>query len=859
MNPTGKKEEPFLKKTKGILNREGLRILSLVLVLLFAVSPLLTILFQMKGQDFSYVFSDSSFPHALGNSLLYSFVGAFLATLLALFIGFFLDRSNIRYKKVYIILLTLPMLVPSLSIGLGIKNLFGEKGWLDILFGWKSSVSSLFSLILGATIMAFPTAFFVVYDALRYENKNSYDAAKTLGVKGLRNFFHITLPYIKTPLISGFFAAFTLIFSDYGLPMEVAGSYKTLPMYLYEQVMSSYQYGRASIIGFFLLIPAVVSFFFEILMKENSSGEAHSGLIPPTKKFNVLTLVFVLLLSFLLFVPQLSFISLAFVKNFPNDMHFTWEHMSSIFSNQYGVGIGKYIGNSLSISLLTGFFGTAIAFAFAYLSTRLPGVIGKILHVFSIASLAIPGIVLGIGYVFFFSPTNGWLYGTLGILVLANIVHFFGTPYIMARNSLAKQNPDYEMVGSSLGVSKWQVFLGVLVPNSAGTLVEMFSYFFLNSMVTISAVAFLCTYSTQPLSILITTFDKTGNYEMQAVVSVVILFINILFKGLFIVLTHLCNRSKEEKEGFMPLDKYSFDLLTFLENRGKGKYSQRYLSDMITVSVGTINKTIKEMFSLGYIQISSDEEMAISEQGLKALEPYKVRKAIIIAAGFGSRMAPVTLDTPKPLVKVNGKRILDTLLDALVEKGITDIIIVRGYKKEAFDQLLEKYPFIKFVDNNEYNVTNNISSLMKVLDSLDSCYICEADLIVSNKNLIRKYEYSSNYLGAKVVETDDWCFTKSGNFIAKYQQGGENCYQAYGISFWTREDCQKLKIDIPKVYNSHAGKDNFWDNVPFKYCKKDYKVEVRTCYKTDICEIDNFSELVALDPSYANYPGHEKY
>lgn len=172
---------------------------------------------------------------------------------------------------------------------------------------------------------------------------------------------------------------------------------------------------------------------------------------------------------------------------------------------------------------------------------------------------------------------------------------------------------------------------------------------------------------------------------------------------------------------------------------------------------------------------------------------------------------------------------------------------------------MEKYPFIKFVDNNMYNTTNNISSAVAVLENIDRCYICEADLLVSNPDIIRKYEYCSNYLGAKVKETDDWCFKKVNGFIDKYQQGGEDCYQAYGISYWNEKDSKHLREDILKVYNSRAGKERFWEYAVLKQYKKNYKIEIRKCHKTDIVEIDNFYELVALDDTYEDYPHHDEY
>ena len=214
------------------------------------------------------------------------------------------------------------------------------------------------------------------------------------------------------------------------------------------------------------------------------------------------------------------------------------------------------------------------------------------------------------------------------------------------------------------------------------------------------------------------------------------------------------------------------------------------------------------------------------------------------------QVAPVTLDTPKPLVKVNGVRILDTLLDALYSKGITNITIVRGYKKEQFDQLLEKYPTIRFIDNPEFNLANNISSAIHAIDLIDRCYICEADLYITNPEIINKYEYRTNYLGAKVTETDDWCFKKRNGNAVGYQMGGTDCYQAFGISYWDEEDGHKLSQDIQEVYQSPGGKERYWEQVPLVYRKEHYRVEVRECRDEDIVEIDTFNELKAIDKTY---------
>lgn len=304
----------------------------------------------------------------------------------------------------------------------------------------------------------------------------------------------------------------------------------------------------------------------------------------------------------------------------------------------------------------------------------------------------------------------------------------------------------------------------------------------------------------------------------------------------------------------MTFSRYQFEVLAYLEKEGSREYTVRELGDTLKISGTAISKSLDELTNMGYIN-NSDMVLRITDSGLQALEPYRVKKAVIMGAGFGSRMVPVTLDRPKPLVKVNGVRIIDTLLDALVAVGITDITFVRGYKKEKFDELYEKYPFIKLVDNDIYESTNNISSIMAVLDSIDTCYLCEADLYISNPNVITKYQYCSNILGSYSLETDDWSFKLDNGHIVEYQKGNTYCYNYYGISYWTKEDSAKLRKDFKQVYEEEeGGKDYFWEFIPLVLRHDDYEVEIRQCEKADIMEIDNFYELVQLDPSFKDYP-----
>ncbi|MDR2758270.1 MAG: NTP transferase domain-containing protein [Spirochaetaceae bacterium] len=297
----------------------------------------------------------------------------------------------------------------------------------------------------------------------------------------------------------------------------------------------------------------------------------------------------------------------------------------------------------------------------------------------------------------------------------------------------------------------------------------------------------------------------------------------------------------------MELSRTQFNILVYFESISDREQipTQRDIAKKTGLSIGTVNKTLVQLSDKKLIN-----QNRITSTGLQGLEPYRVKRAVFIAAGFGSRLVPITLNTPKPLVRVKGVRIIDTLLDAVRAVGISEIIIVRGYLGEQFDQLLYKYPTVAFLENPVYNEANNISSAMCVRYQLQNAYVLESDLFLKNPRLITKYQYTSNYLGVPTARTDDWCFeTKDGN-ISKLRVGGTNCHHMFGISYWNAHDGAKLAEHIKQVYEMPGGKERYWDQVALEYFIKEYNVEVRECAFDDIIEIDTFSELKRLDETY---------
>lgn len=288
-----------------------------------------------------------------------------------------------------------------------------------------------------------------------------------------------------------------------------------------------------------------------------------------------------------------------------------------------------------------------------------------------------------------------------------------------------------------------------------------------------------------------------------------------------------------------------FDILALLSETAGTSISQRRIEAETGYSLSTVNRTVKELAEKHFVKNG-----AITAQGIAALEPYRVKRAVFIAAGFGSRLVPVTLNTPKPLVRVNGKRIIDGLLDACLAAGITDIYIVRGYLAEQFELLKMKYPTVQFLENPLFNEANNISSALVARFLLQNAYVFEADLLLSNPAIIKKYHYSSDFMGIPIERSDDWCFVVKNGEIVEQKVGGLNCHQMVGISYWNAEDGARLAQDIAEAYAMPGGKELYWEQVAFKVFKENYHIGIQEVAAEDIIEIDTFRELKAIDKTY---------
>lgn len=293
------------------------------------------------------------------------------------------------------------------------------------------------------------------------------------------------------------------------------------------------------------------------------------------------------------------------------------------------------------------------------------------------------------------------------------------------------------------------------------------------------------------------------------------------------------------------LTKKQFDILTYLAAH-PGLPAQRRLAAETKMSTGTVNQVLRTLWDLRFVV----EGRGITAEGMEALEPYRVKRAVFLAAGFGSRMVPITLNTPKPLVRVRGIRIIDSLLDAVLAAGIQEIYIVRGYLREHFDQLLYKYPMIQFIDNPLYSEIGAIYSLICAGERIRNAYLFESDVLLNNPALITPYQYESNFLGIPMARTDDNCFDLRNGYMTNFRLGGTNCHQFVGIMYWSDEDGARLARQTAENFRLPGGKERNYISAATIYQKNDYHIAMRECAQGDAVEIDTFNELKAIDPAY---------
>ncbi len=516
-----------INKNKGYF---GLKYLLIAYLLASVVLPIIYLFSSIRGNHIAEVFSSAQFFPMLKNSVITTVIATAISVVLSFALAWMLNRSNIKFKSFFVVLFTIPMLIPSISHGMGLVFLFGDNGIVTNLLGLNIGLYGYKGIIMGSVLYSFPVSFLMFNDSFQYEDYTIYEAAGVLGMSKFRQFISITLPSMRRTIVSAILAVFTMIFTDYGVSLMTGGTDMTLPVYMYREVIGMMNFSGGAVVGVVLLLPAMVAFIMDLKNSGiNASGSTvtKAYLIEENKGRDIAVYVIFAVVILLLCLPIFAFVLLSFVKQYPVDMSFSIETAKKLLSS----GIGQYFINSVAVALLTSLVGTCLSYFSAYITARSKKAISNgALHFISMLSLAIPGIVLGLSYVLTFK--NVPIYGTIFILVVVNIAHFFSSPYLLAYNSLSKFNPNLEDVADTLGINRMKLLFSVYIPSTKATIVEMYSYFFVNAMITISAVSFLMNFRTMPLSLLIPQLESQSFIEGTAMVSLMILVINLVEKGI---------------------------------------------------------------------------------------------------------------------------------------------------------------------------------------------------------------------------------------------------------------------------------------------------------------------------------------
>ncbi|WP_027624865.1 putative 2-aminoethylphosphonate ABC transporter permease subunit [Clostridium lundense] len=527
----------------------------LSIILFLAISMLLPMLalfkksFYMKRKfvginNFKRVINDTGFLQALSNSFNISLVVAIITLILAFLFAYGIARTNIKGKKFFKTVAILPLFAPTMVYGIALIYIFGSKGILTTGFLGLSSNLKVFINIYGRlgivtaeTLYIFPSVYLIILAGFNNIDYSLYEAAEVVGTSGLRQWYTIKLQQMKNSIINAFFTAFIMCFTDFGIPKVIGGSYDTIALRFYQQVVGQNQIGKGAVIAILFLIPSCIYFIIYTYIKRNTYN--NKQIRPYIIKKNIFRDMFFtiynVIMSFNIIIVFIILFLSSMIKNWPYDLSITFKYYNI---KTIGTSLLDIYRNTIFVSFMVAFIGTAIVFTTAYIVERYKefSQARAFLHFVSSLPLAIPGMVIGLSYLLFFNKR--WnifncLYGTLAILIVANIIHFFSVPFFTISDNLKKIDKGFEEVSECMGIPWYITLIKVILPNSIFSILKSFEYYFINSMVTISAVSFLYTSKTKLASIEILNKSDSGDIAIASAIAVTIVIINLVLKFIF--------------------------------------------------------------------------------------------------------------------------------------------------------------------------------------------------------------------------------------------------------------------------------------------------------------------------------------
>ncbi|HUR87933.1 MAG TPA: putative 2-aminoethylphosphonate ABC transporter permease subunit [Ramlibacter sp.] len=525
----------------------------------FLALPLAAILVHsVQGRDDEFVglanfISYAQTPALLGslwNSLWVSFAVTAITLPLAFGFAYALARSCMPLKPLFRGITLVPLLAPSLLSAISLIYWFGNQGVLKSAMN-DMGIPEIYGapgIVFAECFATFPHALMILVTALTLADARLYEAADAMGTTAARKFFTITLPGAKYGLISAALVTFTLVITDFGIPKVIGGSFNVLATDVFKLVIGQQDFSKGAVVAFLLLAPAVVTFAVDHYVSRRQTAMLTARAVPyrpkPVAKYDAAMTAYCTVIALLV----LAMLGMAIFASFAS----FWPYRLQPSLRHYMLGlvdaeVGAAFLNSLKMAAGTAVFGTLLVFCTAYLLEKTKGMAGlrTIVKMLAMLPMAVPGLVLGLGYIFFFNEPNNplnFLYHSLALLTLCTIVHFYTTGHLTALTALKSLDGEFEAVSASLKVPFFKTFWRVTLPICTPALVDIARYFFINAMTTISAVVFLYSPETKVASIAILNLDEAGETGAAAAMAILIFAASATATLLFMMVARWVDR-----------------------------------------------------------------------------------------------------------------------------------------------------------------------------------------------------------------------------------------------------------------------------------------------------------------------------
>lgn len=530
---------------------KAILIIAILFLVVFVIIPLFFVLMKslqdsqgnfIGVQNYREFFSRGGAYSSLINSLFVAILSTILSMGIALPFAYFISRTTMRGKTFFRAVALLPLLTPGLLFGMSLELLFGRGGIFKTFIG-DIEIYGPVGIVIGMSIANFPHVFLILSIALAITDQRYYDVAASLGTKTNRILKTITLPGIKFGIASAFIVSFTKGITEFGIPKIIGGQYDVLATQIYKQVVGQQNFPVGSVVSIVLLVPAVLAFFVERHVRKNQHSSVTANIVPYRPKFNKhrdrFGLLFNGFVSFVIILMLLTPIVTSFFTFWPYNLSFTLKHYQ--FSRYTDGGWAAYT-NSLIMAFCTATIGTVWVFLCAYVSEK--ATVNKNLNSLyrwlAMFPMTIPGLVLGLSYIFFFNhPSNplNFLYGTMAILIVSTVVHYYTVAHLTLTTSLQQSDKEFELVTDSLKVSRFKTLRKVTIPLSLNAILDIWIYYFLAAMTTLSAVIFLYSYNTQLASVAIINMDDAGDFTPAAALASVVVLTCLITRGVHYLVT----------------------------------------------------------------------------------------------------------------------------------------------------------------------------------------------------------------------------------------------------------------------------------------------------------------------------------